>query len=423
MKNQLRNITAYPQFLFLNVILLFFANILFLVSNTKAEEAVRRISYDTDYDNAKYSNRAYGDFSIEFFQGLGAVHDLPDIDSKFYRFLWTLTHSLVITEIASKYSLVYHEFGHGTRFKAAGVTPEYIVIENFHDTNAINNAQGYDGYFEYLQAFMTSSATGGGARPKSNQTIRTDIKGWNANKFDSLITMGGVNNNMFLAEKIERSIWDGDGHHSFFIPYAINKTSTSDYVIAEKARSFGSGGGDLTYIIKKSYSDQNISLDDLASGSDDAFYMSAITYQLLYGYYDYVANGQKVIRAWNLFGILLPNTNFYINPAGLSKKYSTGYVFNDELVLRIAHESIYKGDHISELSLGFRAKLNQLTIDIEKIGKNHIAIGSYRLTDSLELTTGTAYYHLNSLFGARQIVKISDQLDENTAWIKLSYLY
>ena len=60
-------------------------------------------------------------------------------------------------------------------------------------------------------------------------------------------------------------------------------------------------------------------------------------------------------------GILLP-TQIFINRQGLSKKYSTdSFLVSDYFALQ---ETIYKGESLSETSLGFRYSNSNYTIDL-----------------------------------------------------------
>ena len=134
-------------------------------------------------------------------------------------------------------------------------------------------------------------------------------------------------------------------------------------------------------------------------------------------------NNEKKIEAWNLRGILLPNTNFYINRKGLSKKYSTGFIFSERLLLRFANETIYKGESLSETSLGFRYSNSNYTIDFEIISTNNLGYLTYNMSDSSEFTVGVSSYDLLTLYGERNITKTGDDFKDNQVWFKLSYLY
>ena len=151
--------------------------------------------------------------------------------------------------------------------------------------------------------------------------------------------------------------------------------------------------------------------------------LSIATYQFLFGYYDYIVNNEKKIEAWNLGGILLPNTNFYINRKGLSKKYSTGFIFSERLLFRFANETVYKGESLSETSLGFRYSNSYYTIDFENISTNNLGYLTYNMSDSSEFTVGVSSYDLLTLYGERNITKTGVDIFYNQVWFKLSYVY
>ena len=136
------------------VFLLFTLTIFFFSLNPifgKSDKDIkRRLSIDSSYSDDKYSNRAIGDFGVELYQLNSALHDSISLDSGFTRFGWTIIHSL-FTEIylKPKFSLAYHEFGHGTRMAAGTNEPEYLYVNNF-TTSEINAATPYKGFFSYF---------------------------------------------------------------------------------------------------------------------------------------------------------------------------------------------------------------------------------------------------------------------------------
>ena len=385
----------------------------------------RRLSIDSSYSDDKYSNRAIGDFGVELYQLNSALHDSISLDSGFTRFGWTIIHSL-FTEIylKPKFSLAYHEFGHGTRMAAGTNEPEYLYVNNF-TTSEINAAKPYKGFFSYFFAGLTMNTNGGIARGSGKKlfSLKANPDGWTSNDWNFISSAGGLNNEMFFSEKLEISTLHDGGHLSYLIPYISGKQSAADYVKKEKSGVFGSSSDVKNIINFSKYNDYGITLDDIESGSNESLQLSIATYQFLFGYYDYIVNNEKKIEAWNLGGILLPNTNFYINRQGLSKKYSTGFIFSERLLFRFANETIYKGESLSETSLGFRYSNSNYTIDFENISTNNLGYLTYNMSDSSEFTVGVSSYDLLTLYGERNITKTGDDFKDNQVWFKLSYVY
>ncbi|GEM_PF-6635101 len=168
----------------------------------------RTLSIDTGYRTKSYSNRAIGNFGLEYIQAtsllfegganIGFVKNSP-----WSRGLWLALNIITNDFLSQPISQFYHEFGHGTRMAVYGIKPELhigVSQSNHH----------YDNFFLiFLNDF--GNASGASCWPSD------DEKYSQLSRYQRAVeAAGGLNNEMYISELIRNTVYLHGGRVSYW---------------------------------------------------------------------------------------------------------------------------------------------------------------------------------------------------------------
>ncbi|MBF0297828.1 MAG: hypothetical protein HQK51_03865 [Oligoflexia bacterium] len=383
-------------------------------------EIERFISYDNEYNVNLNNNRSIGNFEVEFIQLESGIFDLVSKKTlvgknPFTRSILNFVSLYPLWITTKALSISYHEFGHGTRSKALGYEVDYHFF---------NDGKSYDNYWDYFVASFSQNTNGGYSRAYGTAKFNSPF-----NAIDtSIITYaGGLNNEMFLAETIENTIYNYNGHSLMFVNYVTGKLSTEGYIRNEKSIP-SDFKGDPTVLSEK-YHEKGIYINrsDLGNASIISLLASSTTYSLLYGNIKYLSTGNSVVKTFKLGPLRIPDTSFYINPNGISFKISSGYSYGSSgSKFPLAIEFISKGKSVIEPTFGIRHEFLNHAVQLSCTGINGLSIEGrfeFRLGKNINITAGFNHYDIRNMLGTRMIKSFDSNADSSDIWGRLSILY
>jgi hypothetical protein len=184
---------------------------------------------------------------------------------------------------------------------------------------------------------------GGGATQSFGNYTQVNASSGRAS--ENIINGGGVNNTMLVADTFnEQHFLKGSGHvfgnGPTNLSIATYPSSGSGDDIKQTAANYRSSGVD-TQITRRDL--QNINLLSLFSGSNVTIVRSA---------YEFAVNGNYNTKPWTLNGFLVPNQYNYISSRGITRKWVSGYEWNETTKLIGSYEYVVRGDSFTEPGLG-----------------------------------------------------------------------
>lgn len=417
--------------------------LIFLIFNTEnipaqSDFTRHRFTLDSRYIFQGYSNQALGQFGIDLINLVTVPADLlikpgtsnADDDKKFLFYnsqeLRNVGNGLLLFLgsgfLSTGYMFTYHEYGHGTRTAAIGYKPFYGhgSIETDADVNAVLSGvvKLYDDFLSFYLASISN--TGGFTIARAADTLFSPLTNELNNGWDGLITTGGLNNEMLFTEFVENELYRNGGHIGFLIPYLGGKLS---------AQSYGTGVGvfnDVTniasYYQTRGY---DVDTEKLSAGSKVSFYTSALSYQFIYQLARMLSGKSSRFTPWELHGIQLPNTSFYMNRDGLSYKIRSGYR-NGSWRFPFAVERIFEGEKRTEVSFGAERRFEKLTATVEAIVGQRLDLAvnaKYFANKWLMLSGGYGLYNKQNLYGERVIPSLENGSAYHDLNFRVSLIY
>ncbi len=391
--------------------------------NAKERKLERSLSFDSGYLQSSYTNRAIQEFGIDMSHLFSYPFDLLSYHTmvgeyKLSRFTLALVYYLygydlsILSEPYSKrwkpFAFTNHEFGHALRNGTIGWEPA-VYWDGSSDDKYTNM------FLFFLSGFESKNASKGamgGSTGKQLFKIYYSTDNWT-----NLITMAGVNNEMYFTEMLEDRILLHKGHFFDFIPYYYGKTAITRY-IKSWTNKVGEDGkvrkGDINKTLDF-YKEQgfNVSESDLKTASFIALYGSFTTYSMLYSAARYVYNGDARVSPFQVGGIKLPDIESYLNRQGVSLRLKSAFI-TKETIFPFFVEQIYKGKSQTELGLGIYQKFGQgkkfnLSSHVQAgTGYGLSTVLGYEPTTFSRLKLGAELHDEKSLSGARNIPKLDD---------------
>lgn len=396
------------------------------LSSFATEKETRRFSLDSNYRTSSYSNKAIGDFVVEFNQLGSAIAEA--IPGKYEGANNVLTRGLFVGVYSSIFyyplQVAYHEFGHGTRFAAVGRRPSYGVVESFLSSDRYITHKRYTNFFEYYLALFSNPGFDGGDVTTKDIMFTTDKV---SPEYDYMISMGGINNDMYLSELIEDEIFYNDKAEIFYLPHYIDGKLSSFLYIHDKLHENGLGDIYEIGVYYNQVKNYGISDDDIKRADLISFFLSGTTYNLIASNINYIFNNGKGTKALSYKKFKLPDVSTYHTLRGISYKVKTGYRFSDDLAFILAVESISKGEDYTEFSLGVNSKIGEVNrIRILSHISDHASFNvslSHLLKNNYEITLGLDHYNVDTLYGERNITSLKSAKSDTQLSVKLSVVY
>ena len=316
----------------------------------------------------------------------------------------------ILSPISDRVSLSFHEFGHTSRVRSYGDNAQ-MHLGNY---DANTNNSGYSNFFSY---FVNSFKKPYSAGYTSNNATSYDDR-------QNLVTSAaGVNNEMYLAEKIQdKLLLDNSLHMAYGALYFKGKLSTMMYK-CDQSDSSNDKCNMLYYYKKLGY---NFKQSDLNKANAIATALSSDSYAFLLSYYNFLQNGKTEVKPFAIGNFLVPNITSYYNFKGISYKADSGYWFNRYATMIFGYERVVSGSTQAEMSVGLKLSYKKYGLFtktiIGKTSTSEIDL-SYNLKKNLTIHLGLDSYSSHSLYGQRNIPTYKDGSKAMQYWTKISFLY
>ena len=268
------------------------------------------------YGYDKFSDWVDGPFSrLTYFLGSGLVTGFTGID------------------------LTYHEWGHASRTVALGGTASMSQCTSGANGNrwcpAPRDFFGYAG----SQVFNFR----GGAVQAADNYNQANANSGKATY--SILTGAGVNNESLVADKSnERHFLNGTG--TVFGQGPLNVS-----ILAYAPRGPNGDIGQTATNYRNTGVDKHITEDDLLNINKLSL-ISGSTYTFFRSVYDFSVSGKVDTKPWTIGGFLVPNQYNYLSSRGITRKWVSGYEWDDNTKLLGSYEYVVRGDSFAEPGLG-----------------------------------------------------------------------
>ena len=383
-------------------------------------DTVRTFSLDSRYVGRSYSNDAMAGFGIGLFNLATLPIQLIEPSSRLRnvgRGLLLLVESIFVGEA---FLITYHEYGHGTRAAARGWRPRYGFGLILTDADLQAALQGPPEHETFFGFFFNSFGQGSAyALAGPDDLLFTPPSEDLVEDWAILLNAGGLNNEMLFAERIEDEISRNDGHIGFLPAYVNAKLSTIQYSVVGVF-------GDVDNTVR-SYQAMGFDIDQdrIDSASRASFFLTSLSYQLIYQTVRMFTGESIRFTAWAPGGVELPNTSFFMTRSGLSYRVRTGYR-TGPWRFPLAVESVFEGDGRTEVSLGAERHLARTYLRARATFGEALGVGlsaDYRIRDKVALSAGYTLYDSRNLLGERLIPSLENGSRYHNLFVRLSFAY
>ena len=305
--------------------------------------------------------------------------------------------------------VTYHEWGHASRMVALGSSAS---LSSCYDRScpAPRDFFGYAG----SQVF---NFKGGYARNEGG-VFRANASSGKATY--NIMLGGGVNNETQVADKSdEHHFLSGSGivfghglDNLAIVKYGIKGQSGDIGMMAEEYRFKGV--------------DKKITEDDLRN-TNMLSLISGSTYTFVRSVYDFSVSGKVETKPWTIGGFLVPNQYNYISSRGITRKWVSGYEWDETTKILGSYEYVVRGDSFAEPGVGVYKNFGEWDALVKVSGKtmdwaNLETAFSKRLDKNWKLTATAYVWDSRSLLGERNSLKLIDNKTRQ-ATVGVAYEY
>jgi hypothetical protein len=370
--------------------------------------------FSTDYAN----NVDYAQFVLEQSRGTerlaGWVYEKnrEQLDTPIRRTAFFLGANVV--SLLGNSFLPYHEWGHASRFEATGIKAEFFTSSAATERASARSFLGYAGNM----VFKFSGATGIVGR---TGIAKTNNESGNARGV--IVDGAGMNNEIFLAERNDEQYFLKDNGAAFGIFNSVNRFAIAYY---KKSDSPGNDMNNVAREYRLRGLDRKVQPDDLRKINLLSAFSGAVVSDVL-ARRDFIIDGKTDAQPWLIKGFLVPNHYNYLSSRGMTRKWVSGYAFNDSLKILGSYESVILGDDYSEFGLGAYKNFGTWDLYGKVTGKdfntlNLEAAASLFIAKDWKLGVTAHAWDSRSLLGERHTLDISQNKTQQFN-LTLSYLY
>jgi len=318
-----------------------------------------------------------------------------------------------LVTMLSNLRLSYHEWGHASRTVAMGGTASF--------SNCLGGNKWCDAprdFFGYAGSQLFHLGGGGATQPDGTFTANAD----SGKAIKNIINGGGVNNEMLVSDKLgEQHFVRGTGSvfsqwaqlgQQAIASYGVDGPSDDITAVASQYRSTGVD----TQIQKSDL--RRINQLSLISGSTVTAAMAS---------YDFIAHGKVYAKPLTYGGFLVPNQYNYISSRGITRKWVSGYEWDESTKILGSYEYVVRGDSFAEPGVGVYKNFGGWDALVKVSGKtldwaNLETAFSMRVDKNWKLTATAYVWDSRSLLGERNSLKLSDN-KTTQASIGVAYEY
>ncbi len=315
-----------------------------------------------------------------------------------------LAFLLTLGQVDARFQYTHSVFGHEEAHCIAGFAV-YRVDCRFTTRDEANEELDWpEVYWNLWTTFLPKADYGGVARDDSYEV--------DADVFDFFSPRGfgeGLNYQMSYSETLARDLYASDQHVFWSQAFLINRGFLGGYALYD---AYGDFNGD-TYLyiesMRERFGDDALSIEALAALGTLSAFSSSASLGLLAGLWDYIAEGDKQVRALGLDlgeATLFWDLPVYINPSAITvapRLYlrTPLAALSDPVLLGIGFETPVSGDPGSEAFFTARGRLGafemQSTLSIDADGDRFLSLeGRYNfdrsfIGASLDLPSGVTF--------------------------------
>ena len=305
-------------------------------------------------------------------------------------------------------STTYHEWGHASRAAAMGSRAQLYNCIDSTDCKAPRDFFGYAasqvfnsgcGATEKLDGFTANSSSG----------RATDV----------IFTGAGVNNSSLTADRQAEKYFLRGKDNVFSLLFTSGNQAISGYGL----------GGDISNVAetyRNTGVDASITASELRNINQISIFSGSVA-NLFMGIYDYGKTGNTQVKPWTVAGFLVPNQYNYISSRGITRKWTSGYEWDETTKILGSYEYVVRGDSFAEPGLGIYKNFGGWDALVKVSGKtmdwaNLETAFSMRLDKNWKLTATAYVWDSRSLLGERNSLKLKDN-KTSQASIGVAYEY
>ena len=305
--------------------------------------------------------------------------------------------------------VTYHEWGHASRMVALGSSAS---LSSCYDRScpAPRDFFGYAG----SQVF---NFKGGYARNEGG-VYRANASSGKA--VSNIMLGGGVNNETQVAGKSDEHLFvSGSG---IVFGHGLDNLAIASYGIKGQTGDIGM----MATEYRAKGIDKKITEDDLRN-TNVLSLISGSTYTFVRSVYDFSVSGKVETKPWTINGFLVPNQYNYISSRGITRKWVSGYEWDDSTKILGSYEYVVRGDSFAEPGVGVYKNFGGWDALVKVSGKtlewaNLETAFSMRMNKNWKLTATAHVWDSRSLLGERNSLKLSDN-KTTQASIGVAYEY
>ena len=303
----------------------------------------------------------------------------------------------------------YHEWGHASRAAAMGSRSKLYNCTDSSDCVAPRDFFGYAA----SQVFNSNRC---GATAQLDDLTANSRSG---RATDVIVTGAGVNNSTLTADRQAEKHFLRGKDNVFSLFFSSGNQAISGYGL----------GGDMSGVAESYRStgvDASITASDLRNTNQISFFSGSVA-NLFMGIYDYGKTGNTQVKPWTVGGFLVPNQFNYLSSRGITRKWVSGYEWDESTKILGSYEYVVRGDSFAEPGLGVYKNFGGWDALVKVSGKtlewaNLETAFSKRIDKNWKLTATAYVWDSRSLLGERNSLKLSDN-KTSQASIGVSYEY
>lgn len=365
-----------------------------IIRNYHEREYDRWFSIHSGYFDSQYNNYDLATFGLELINGMDYVLTEFDDGSRWKN----VACASICGYVYYMYQLAYHEIGHGLRGRAHKSNFQLFTAG---DLEGSSNFWGYYGKLMLQASFSGSTYT-----PSLLSNTEEDY-----NKEQTIISGAGINNEIYLSERIANEIWKGKIYGKTpAIAYLWGRLSPILYALDNS----NTPGHDINNILNY-YNLRGINVSRL--NIQTAYTISAIGGTSLMVLKNLLGRSKYIdIEEQSFHGFRIPDIFPYLTSHGVSYKFVSGYKVSEEFRINVGYERVMHGNTKHEISVGGYFDRGDFAIEANTYfggaGFSVEAGMSYKLTNRLKINCRVASYATESLIGERQAKELISGLNE-----------
>ena len=305
-------------------------------------------------------------------------------------------------------STTYHEWGHASRAAAMGSSSK---LYNCNDSDSCTAPRDFFGYaasqlfnFRCGATWVEQDLT---ANSSSGRAKRVIMQG------------AGVNNSSLTADIQAEKYFVRGSDNVFSLLFSSGNQAISGY-------GLGGDMGNVAESYRTTGVDASITASDLRNINQISFLSGSVA-NLFMGLYDYGKTGNTQVKPWTVGGFLVPNQFNYLSSRGITRKWVSGYEWDETTKILGSYEYVVRGDSFAEPGLGIYKNFGGWDALVKVSGKtmdwaNLETAFSKRLNKNWKLTATAYVWDSRSLLGERNSLKLSDN-KTSQASIGVAYEY